>query len=100
MTELLLTVIFVEKRVARRSIDDGGFEINDGRVAIHDRRLAINHGWLAINDGRLAINDGRLLIHDGRGTWTCNSSVVMIIARAHLDGRRAAPEQCTYRHSP
>jgi hypothetical protein len=88
-----LTVIFVEKRVARRSIDDTGFEINNGRVAIHDGRLAINHGWLAINDGWL-------LIHDGRGTWTCNSRVVMIIARAHLDGRRAAAEQCTDRHSP
>jgi hypothetical protein len=92
-TEVLLTVIVVQNRVARRSIDDSRFVINDRRIAIDDAWLAIHYGWLAIHYGWL-------LIHDRRGTGTCNTGVVMIVARAHLDGRRTAAEQCTNRHGP
>src|ERR1700682_1601761 len=91
----LLTVIGVEERVAPISIDATRFAIN-ARVC---HGGLINDGWFAINNGWLAIHDGRLLIHGGRSSWTRNSGVVMIVARAHLDGCRTAAEQCTKRRS-
>jgi len=90
---MLLTVVAVENRVAPRSIHNSRFVINDRRIAIDDAWLAIHYCWLAIHDGWL-------LIDDWRSTGTCNTGIVMVVARAHLNGGRAPAEQCTNRHGP
>jgi hypothetical protein len=90
---MLLTVVAVENRVAPRSIHDSRFVINDRRIAIDDTWLAIHYGWLAIHDGWL-------LIDDWRSTATCNTGVIMVVARTHLDGRGAAAEQCSNHDGP
>jgi len=88
---MLLTVVAVENGVAPRSIHDIRFVINDRRIAIDDAWLAIHYGWLAINDGWFPI-------YDRWGARTCNTRIVMVVTRAHLDGGCATADQCTNRH--